>query len=306
MNKVLVTGSSGYLGGVLSKTLKDSGYHVIGLDRRIGNSQFTSEFFKVDLLNFDNLRGIFNGLEDIDCVFHLAGLISVGESVKYPTRYLQNNCSSTANLLECMVLRGIDKIIFSSSAGIYKPQTYPLKETSEVFYNNPYAISKIICEDLIRQSGIRYVNLRYFNISGDTSYHHENHFPETHLIPNILNAIIDYKSFVLNGTDFETYDGSCVRDFVHVKDVADAHILALDYLKSGHISANINIGSGIGTSVKDVLNAFSRHTDEPVSVVNGERRPGDPSILVADISMAKSLLGYTPQYTLNDIIESVL
>ena len=302
MKTALITGASGYLGSHLAKTLKKSGWKVVGLDIKHTDNKYLDFFQPADVRNADDLHYLFDRI-DIDTVFHLAGRIEVGESVKYPQLFFDHNTNGTNVLLDVMKFFGVKNIIYSSTAGVYKSKYMPLDECAEIEpMNNPYAASKFAAELEIRHSSLNYVIFRYFNLAGaDPELEMgECHNPETHLIPRILQNL---NSFTIYGKDYDTPDGTCIRDYVHVSDVAEAHLLAADYL-SKNPSRIFNLGTGIGYSVQDIVNLIGKLTDKKITYSFGDRRPGDPPFLVADIKYASEVLQYRPKHDIVSIIKT--
>ena len=299
----LITGVSGYLGSHLAKTLKKAGWKVVGLDIRHTDNRYVDLFHPCDIRNAEALHTLFDRI-DIDTVFHLAGRIEVGESVKHPTVFFDNNTSGTNILLDVMRYWGVRKIIYSSTAGVYKSQDKILSETDLVEpMNNPYAGSKYSAELAIKHSGVDHVIFRYFNLAGADTENEmgECHNPETHLIPRILQNL---NNFTVYGKDYNTPDGTCIRDYVHVEDVANAHLLAANYLESGGKSETFNLGTGVGYSIKEIVALVEETTGEKVTFQFGDKRPGDPAMLIADISFAKSVLQYRPEHDIISIIRT--
>ncbi len=303
MKTALITGVSGYLGSHLAKTLNLAGWKVVGVDKKHTHNRYVHLFYPCDVNDAESLHILFDRIK-IDVVFHLAGRIEIGESVKHPTVFFHNNTAGTNTMLDVMKYWGVDKIIYSSTAGVYQSKDYSITEKDEVNpLNNPYAGSKFAAELAIRHSQIKNVIFRYFNLAGADPENEmgECHEPETHLIPVILQNL---NNFIVYGGDYDTPDGTCVRDYVHVSDVAEAHLLAAEYLLSGGESQTINLGTGKGYSVKEIINLIEFSTGEKVSYSIGERRTGDPAFLTADISFAKSLLKYRPKHDIISIIKT--
>jgi UDP-glucose 4-epimerase len=239
-----------------------------------------------------------------DAVMHFASFIQVGESVQDPAKYYQNNVVNTLNLLNAMCVHGVDKFIFSSTAAIFgEPQYWPIDEAHPKNPINPYGWSKLMIEqalaDYHQAYGLRSVCLRYFNAAGAHSQGllSERHDPETHLIPLVLQAASGRRNQVsVFGRDYPTSDGSCVRDYIHVQDLAQAHWLAVQYLCDGGESNVFNLGNSQGYSVQQVIDAARQVSNRPIKVIDGERREGDPAVLVADSSKIKQLLGWQPVF----------
>ena len=303
MKTALITGVSGYLGSHLAKALKLSGWRVAGLDLRHTDNQYVDAFYPCDVTNQSDLYAIFDR-ENVHTVFHLAGRIEVGESVKHPTRFWHHNTMGTNSLVESMVFWGVRNIVYSSTAGLYSSSSDKLSEDSKLSPdNNPYASSKYASELIIKQSGLNYVIFRYFNLAGaDTDGElGECHEPETHLIPRILQNL---NNFTIYGTDYDTPDGTCVRDFIHVSDVADAHVLAAQYLMNTSASKIMNLGTGHGYSVKDILKTVEKIVGEKVAYRNMPRRQGDPAYLIADGSLAAKVLKFEPKHDIISIVQT--
>lgn len=303
MKTVLVTGASGYLGSQLCKQLKLSGYKIVGLDVKHTTNRYIDIFYPCDVTDRENLKTLFGKIK-IDIVFHLAGKIEVGESVHKPTMYFLNNTGGTVVLLDVMNEFGVKNIVYSSTAGLYKSSFDKLMEESELSpTNNPYATSKYSAELAIKSSGLNYVIFRYFNLAGadvDLEFG-EEHQPETHLIPRILQNL---NNFTVYGDKFQTPDGTCVRDYVHVEDVADAHILAADHLFHDKQNLTLNLGTGQGYSVMEIIKCIEDTLQLKVDYKITEPRTGDPDSLVADITMAEKLLNFSPKHNLESILKT--
>lgn len=303
MKTALVTGASGYLGSQLCKNLKLAGYRIVGLDIKHTTNRYIDIFYPCDVTDRENLKTLFNKIK-IDIVFHLAGKIEVGESVLKPTMYFLNNTGGTVVLLDVMNEFGVKNIVYSSTAGLYKSSFDKLTEESELSpTNNPYAASKYSAELAIKSSGLNYVIFRYFNLAGadvDLEFG-EEHQPETHLIPRILQNL---NNFTVYGDQFQTPDGTCVRDYVHVEDVADAHILAADHLFHGKQNLTLNLGTGQGYSVMEIIKCIEDTLQLKVNYVITEPRAGDPDSLVSDISMAEKHLNFIPAHNLKSILKT--
>ena len=287
MKTALVTGISGYLGSHVSKQLKAEGWKVIGVDVVKPKHNYVDVFKQIDVRDRGGLSALFVSTK-IDAVFHFAGRIEIGESVKHPTEFWEVNVAGTCHILNCMKLHGVNNILFSSSAGVYKPDRInklfdiPISEIEPTtFDHNPYSASKLACEYAIKQSGLNYVIFRYFNLAGADPENDigENHEPETHLIPRIFQNL---NSFELYGDDFDTPDGTCVRDYVHVSDVAVAHISGVDYLMNGGASQILNLGTGQGHSNLEIMCMISERFHLDINYETLPRRDGDPDSLVVD------------------------
>ena len=304
MKKVLVTGGAGYLGKHLAKTLYNAGHEVYCIDRIRANCKYYQEEVEADFRKYpDSLYRVF--IKNIDTVFHLAGRIEVGLSWDEPISFWQDNMMSTMHLIDMMKKHDVPNLVYSSSAGVYEPKDGLISESDPRGYNNPYANSKIAAENAIRDSGINHVVFRFFNLAGadPDGEMGEDHQPETHMIPLLFENKDD---FTINGNNYQTKDGTCIRDYVHVSDVADAHLLAMKHLntwKQGQ-TATINLGSGVGYSNLEIVNLAKEVLGIDIKYKFGHRRQGDPSMLVANIDHAKSLLGYKPKYDISDILKT--
>lgn len=314
--RVLVCGGAGYIGSHMCKMLESRGHQVVVFDNlSTGHREAVrwGNFVEGDLLVAGDIDKVF-GMTRFDIVMHFSAKSLVGESVQRPDIYYRNNVVGTLNLLEAMVRHGVRKFIFSSSAAVYgNPEYTPLDEKHVTRPINPYGATKRIVENMLADFEaafeLRSVSLRYFNAAGADPDGEigEAHDPETHLIPNILLSIIQKSECQLKvfGNDYETPDGTCIRDYIHVIDLCDAHMRALEYLEDGGGTNIFNLGNGRGFSVTEVIDTAAAMTgmDIPYTVVG--RRPGDPPVLVASSAKAKQMLGWTAMYTeLPDIIAS--
>ena len=310
---ILVTGGAGYIGSHTNKMLNQEGYDTVVLDnlsRGYENFVKWGEFVKGDIGSKD-IREIFE-THDIDAVMHFAAFSSVAESVEHPQMYFKNNYKNTLNLLQVMREFGVDKFILSSTAAVYgNPEKIPITEDQKLKPINPYGHSKFIVEKSLSREAekgdFNFVSLRYFNAAGcdfDCEVG-EYHDPETHLIPLVLDAALGIRdSISIFGTDYNTPDGTCIRDYIHVNDLARAHILAYEYLVNGGKSDFFNLGNGKGYSVKEIIDTCKKVTGADFKVETVNRREGDPDVLVADSSKVKDVLGWTPQYDLETIVSS--
>ena len=310
MTRILVTGGAGYIGSTATAILADRGHEVVAFDDlSTGHSDSVdprATFIQGSLLDPDALR---NALVGCQAVIHFAGKSLVGESVEKPELYHHVNVDGTQNLLDAMKIHGIDRIVFSSSAATYgQPMENPITEETVASPTNPYGASKLAIDKMITAAGISAISLRYFNVAGAyqsaNGWLAERHNPETHLIPNVLKATTE-NPLKIFGTDWDTPDGTCIRDYVHVVDLIDAHILALAALKP-HVHEIINLGSGSGYSVREVITASEKVLGRAVPAVESPRRAGDPAVLVASIVKAKSLLGWEPTRTLDAMISDTV
>lgn len=311
---VLVTGGAGYIGSQTCKVLAARGYLPISLDNLIYGHEWAVQwgpFIAGDIADSLIMDQIFSDYQPT-AVIHFAAYAYVGESVEHPAKYYQNNVSGSIKLLEAMRRHGCKNIIFSSSCATYgMPRQVPISESHPQNPINPYGHSKLMMEQIIQDYGnaygIRYAILRYFNAAGADPEGRigEDHDPETHLIPLLLQTVQGQRDYTeVYGTDYDTPDGTAIRDYVHVKDLADAHVLALKYLNGSRQNFCINLGSGEGSSVMEVIQAVQQVTGKPVAYRLVGRRPGDPPVLVAKADQAYSLLGWKPDF--NDIKKTIL
>ena len=310
--RILVVGGAGYIGSHMVKLLATEGYSVSTLDNLSAgyrDAVVAGEFIHTDLADRPALDRLF-AEQKFDAVMHFASFIQVGESITEPAKYYENNVTNTLNLLDAMVARGIQRFIFSSSAAVYgDPHTVPIPEDHSKDPINPYGRTKWIVEQILSDYdtayGLKSVSLRYFNAAGADPQGQlgERHEPETHLIPLVLRAASgrapDIKVF---GRDYDTPDGTCIRDYVHVEDLCSAHRLALDGLMQGRDSSAYNLGNGNGFSVAEVIAASVRVTGRNIPVTDQPRRAGDPPRLVADARRARAELNWRPQYDSLDTI----
>jgi UDP-glucose 4-epimerase len=298
----VITGCSGYLGSHLAKYLNRSGWRVIGFDIKQPQHNYCHNFIVGDIRNRDDLHKLFIQ-EKCDVVFHLAGRIEVADSLKNPTEFWEVNVSGTCVLLNAMKAFKVPYIVYSSTAGVYLANNIPIIEGGATTNNHVYGTTKFVSECAIRDSGIKHIIFRYFNLAGADVENDigENHEPETHLIPRILQNL---NNFELYGDDYNTKDGSCVRDYVHVSDVAEAHILGINYLMNNGRSETINLGTGKGHSNLDIISLIGKQLKLPVTYKVLPRRQGDPDFLVADISFAKKVLNYQPKHDIISILNT--
>ena len=311
---ILVCGGAGYIGSHINKQLNMEGYDTVVFDNLVyGHREAVKwgEFVEGDLADTDSLEAVFQERQ-IDAVFHFAAYAYVGESVKEPEKYYYNNVANTLNLLKVMRKYGCNKIIFSSTCATYgEPERVPITEDMPQNPINPYGATKLMVERIFKDYssayGLQFAVLRYFNAAGADPDGEigESHDPETHIIPLVLDAAggqrEDIKVF---GTDYDTPDGSCVRDYIHVTDLASAHLLALHYLENGGESDFFNLGNAVGTSVLEVVEAAKRVTGKDFKVTFADRRPGDPAKLVGSSEKAQRVLGWKPKYGDIDTIVS--
>ena len=315
--KILVLGGAGYIGSHTVYELIDAGNEVVIIDNlETGHMKAVhpqAKFYKGDLRDRAFVDSVLDTEKNIDAVIHFAANSLVGESMVNPLKYYDNNLCGTKVMLESLVAHGIDKVVFSSTAATYgEPQSIPIVETDPTRPTNCYGETKLSMERMFYWPGVahnlRFVSLRYFNacgahISGQIG---EDHNPETHLIPLILQAASGKRDHIsIFGTDYDTVDGTCVRDYIHVTDLAQAHILAVRYLMDGNKSDIFNLGNGVGFTVRQVIDEARKVTGADIKVVEEGRRAGDPATLIASSDKAKSVLGWKPEYAnLSKIIET--
>jgi UDP-glucose 4-epimerase len=311
MRTALVTGGAGYLGSHLAKALKRAGYYTFCFDLMLPeNKKYWDNHTIGDVRNLEDLYETFEYFQRVkeskfDVVFHLAGLIEVGESVHKPEKYWQVNVGGTCNLLNVMREFDVRNIVYSSTAGLYRSSGTDLSEKDQVAENNPYANSKYAAECAIRNSTLNYIIFRFFNLAGaDPDLEMgECHEPETHLIPLMFENL---NNFVINGDGYNTIDGTCIRDYVHVSDVADAHILADNYLQTrlSNQPRLFNLGTGKGHTVLQVIDTVEKELNIKVNYSFGPRREGDPPRLVAIPDLAKRYLNFKPKHNLKSILRT--
>ena len=310
---VLVTGGAGYIGAVVSHELLKAGHTVVVYDNlshgHRGAISPESEFIAGEISDKNKLARIFEGRQ-IEAVLHFAALIEAGESMNSPEVYFRNNSASALSVLEAMLRTGVRKLVFSSTAALYgEPLAVPILESADLRPMNVYGESKLFVERMLlwfqKIHRFRYASLRYFNAAGATSDIGEDHRPESHLIPLILQAARGKRKHIaIYGTDYPTDDGTCVRDYIHVLDLASAHLLALDALEC-HEQLIYNLGNGRGFSVRQVIDVARRVTGQPIAVIEEPRRVGDPAVLVASSDKIQEELGWRPRYQeLDGIVES--
>ena len=321
---ILVTGGAGYIGSHNVVALIEAGYDVVIFDnlelghfetvetlKNIQTKGKVVDFIKGDLQNFDDINSVFK-THKIDAVIHFAAYSQVGESVKNPQKYYFNNVYGTLNLLRAMLENNVKRIVFSSTAATYGEPVYvPIDEKHPQNPINTYGKTKLMIESILddydKAYGLKSVRLRYFNVAGADSLNRvgEWHEPETHLIPNVLKSTFGGgKKFQMFGTDYDTQDGTCVRDYINVEDLAKAHILALRYLEKGGETNYFNLGTTEGNSVKEVFNTCEEVTEKEIPVDVMPRREGDPATLIAQNTKAKEILGWHPAESLKDSIKT--
>ncbi|MCM3740017.1 UDP-glucose 4-epimerase GalE [Oceanobacillus luteolus] len=305
---VLVLGGAGYIGSHAVHQLIDQGEEVVVVDNlTTGHGSAIhpeATFYEGDLRDLEFIRSIF-AREKIDAVLHFAANSLVGESMEKPLQYFDNNVYGTQVLLQAMVEANVKYIVFSSTAATYgEPKTVPITENMPTNPTNTYGETKLTMEKMMKWTeqahGIKYVSLRYFNVAGarETAEIGEDHRPETHLVPIILQTALNQREYItIFGDDYDTPDGTCIRDYVHVEDLIDAHLLALEYLRNNGKSDIFNLGSNQGFSVKEMIDTARNVTGKEIPAKIGKRRAGDPSTLIASSEKAKEILGWNPTRT---------
>lgn len=313
--KILVTGGAGYIGSFTAYALKEKGYEVVIFDNLSRGHKKGIEGLRLvegDLVTDRKLLENLFRKEKFEAILHFAALIEVGESVEKPALYFRNNVIGSLNLFEAAIKNGIDKLVFSSSAAVYgEPNKVPIKEEDSKSPTNPYGETKLMVERILhwfdKTYGLRSISIRYFNaagaaLDGSLGEHHEK---ETHLIPLAIKSALTKKEFAINGDDYPTPDGTCIRDYIHVLDLVEAHILVLEALDKGAHTTCYNAGIGKGYSVKEVVEMVKKVSGVNFPVKIGPRRPGDPARLVASPEKIKKELGFKPKYSdLKTIVET--
>ncbi len=304
---ILVTGGAGYIGSHACKALAQRGYRPIAFDNLKRGSRSAVKWGPLvvgDVMNKHELRQAI-GRYQVEAVLHFAALAYVGESVEHPARYFRNNVANTTNLLEVMAQMGVGNLVFSSTCAVYgTPPQVPISETTPTNPINPYGESKLQVERMLpwfaNANGMKWAALRYFNAAGADPDGEigENHDPETHLIPLAIQAALGSgPALKIFGTDYPTPDGTAVRDYIHVSDLADAHVRALDYLRDDGELGAFNLGTERGLSVRQIMDEIRSISSKGVPAVESERRAGDPPMLIADAARAHYLLGWQPRYS---------
>ncbi len=300
---VLVAGGAGYIGSVTVGQLLDAGHRVVVLDNLSKGHRVAvpggAEFVQADLGDSDTVKGLC-AARGIDVAMHFAAFTAVGESVARPEQYFENNSVKTKHLLDALLEGGVRQFVFSSTAAVYgEPIEIPIPETHPRQPTSPYGWSKLFVEELLKAyaepHGLRSIAFRYFNAAGATANHGEDHQPETHLIPLILQTVLGLRpALQVFGNDYPTPDGTCIRDYIHVLDLADAHVRAVEALNDGHPGGAYNLGNGEGYSVAEVVETASKVTGKEIPTVHAPRRPGDPARLVASSELARRTFGWEP------------
>jgi len=303
--RILVTGGAGYIGSVVTDHLLRAGHAVTVLDNLIMGWREAvpsqAEFVSGDTGDEAALDQLF-GSHGFDAVLHFAALIEAGESVRHPEQYFENNSTRTLTLLRVMLKYQVLRLVFSSTAAVYgEPQSVPIVEEHPLFPTNPYGESKLVVERMLGwfhiAYGLRYASLRYFNAAGAMPARGEAHRSESHLIPLILQVPLGQReAFTIFGADYPTPDGTCIRDFIHVDDLASAHLLALNGLET-HETLICNLGSGSGFSVREIVAIARKVTGHDIPLIERPRRPGDPAVLIASSEKIRRVLGWNPQYS---------
>ena len=311
-DSVIVTGGAGYIGSHVCRELNRSGYKPVTIDNLSTGHKHNIKWGPLIVSDVQDETVVQETIDKYNPagVIHLAGSAYVGESMEKPLEYFENNVSNTSRLLKAVMESGVNNFVFSGSCATYGiPDSLPIRETDKQAPINPYGWSKLLVEQMLRSlsqvSQFRYISLRYFNAAGcshDLSIG-EEHEPETHVLPNAVSSALRGVKFEINGKDYDTRDGTAIRDFTHVEDLARAHVLSLQHLIAGKQSSEINLGTGVGTSIRELASSIER-SGYGLKVREGERRKGDPPELVADPSRAKVMLGWSAQKTFDDIVKS--
>lgn len=308
---ILVTGGAGYIGSHTARSIESSGHTAVIFDNLSTGHHWAAETRLLIVADLDDRAAIRQALkqQQIEAVIHFAAHAYVGESVVQPRKYFRNNATNSLNLLDAMLDAGVKYIVFSSTCATYGiPVEVPISEQHPQHPVNPYGESKLFVERVLRWYGEAYglgwVVLRYFNAAGASDGLGECHDPETHLIPLAIRAVLSGQPVSIFGADYATSDGTCIRDYIHVDDLASAHLLALEYLLKGGSSRAFNLGTGQGHSVRQVVRMVEEVAQAPVPHQVDKRRPGDPSMLVADSKAARQVLGWAPKFTLREMVES--
>ena len=308
--KILVTGGAGYIGGTVAQRLMDVRHNVVIFDNMCHATRALvpagAEFVQGELADRQTLEELLDR-HRFDGVMHFAALIEAGESMRQPEIYFRNNTAATLSLLEAMLACGVHKLVFSSTAAVYgEPEQTPITEDAPLAPTNAYGESKLLVEHMLtwlhRVHAFRYASLRYFNVAGAIEGRGEAHEPESHLIPLILDVALGRRPAIkIFGQDYPTPDGTCIRDYVHVEDLADAHLLAFQALEH-HGRLIYNLGNGEGFSVREVVESARRITGHAIPVEELPRRPGDPAILIASSARIRRELGWKPRFDRLDAI----
>ncbi|HEY0795530.1 MAG TPA: UDP-glucose 4-epimerase GalE [Acidisarcina sp.] len=308
--RILVTGGAGYIGGTVAGLLVRGGHQVTVYDNLCHSERDMVpqgvDFVPGDIADRVKLEKLFDN-QPFDGVMHFAALIEAGESMNVPEIYFRNNTASTLSLLEAMLAKGVKRLVFSSTAAVYgEPESVPVREDAPKKPTNPYGESKLLVEQMLgwlnQAHDFRYASLRYFNVAGAEPGRGQSHEPYSHLIPIVLDVALGRRnSITIHGRDYPTVDGTCVRDYIHVLDLAGAHLLAFEALEN-HSRLIYNLGNGRGFSVREVVESARRVTGHPIPVVEGPRRPGDPAVLIASSEKISEELGWRAQFAELDAI----
>ena len=311
--RVLVTGGAGYIGSHAAIALQEAGHDVVILDSFVrGQRRLVADFDCVEA-DIGDYRAVRKALEDVNAVMHFAAFAYVGESVTSPRMYFENNVQKGISLLNAALDAGVDFFVFSSTCAVYGiPNVIPISESTAKNPVNPYGMTKLYFESVLEEYGkaygLKHISLRYFNAAGADPLGRvgEVHEPETHLIPSVLEVIAGKRSWVeIYGDDYPTPDGTCVRDYTHVTDLAEAHVRALELLQKGIVDTPaINLGTGEGSSIRDVIRSVERNTGAVVKTRMCLRRPGDAPELIADARLANALLGWKPRFDLDSMVST--
>ena len=312
MKTILVTGGAGYIGSHTVQLLLENNYNVIIIDNlSYGHKNFIPNnvnFYQFDLKNIEEIRKVFSE-NQIEAVIHFAGSTLVAESMTDPYKYYNNNTFAGLNLLKVMLEHNVKKIVFSSTAAVYgQPKENPITEHADKEPTNYYGLSKLMFENILdsfETYGMKNICLRYFNACGAAYGLGEDHNPETHLIPLVLDVALGKRDHIkIFGTDYQTPDGTCLRDYIHVLDLAKAHLLALKHLEENKDSLKLNVGTGRGFSVKEIIEKCREITGHPIPAIESSRRTGDPTTLIASPGKIKQIFNWEAQEDLNSIIKS--
>ncbi len=317
MSTILVTGAAGFIGSHAILALSEAGHTVIGVDDLSTGRRWAvpadMTFIQGDIGDAELMRDVF-ARHTVDAVMHFAGSIEVGESVTHPLAYYRNNTVGSLTLIEAIIAAGIKRMVFSSTAAVYgEPERQPIQEDAVTKPINPYGWTKLMTEQMLRDAsaahGLNYVALRYFNVSGADPHGRagESIKKPSHLIKRAVQVAVGVlPELGLFGEDYPTPDGTCVRDYIHVSDLVDAHLLALNHLEAGGETLTMNCGHGKGISIREVIRAVERATGEPLNVKSAPRRPGDPPQLIAAADRIKEKFGWQPKYDLDAMVVSAL
>lgn len=310
--KILITGGAGYIGAITAMECLKANHEVIVFDHFVSHHPEklgSINYVEGDITDPISLEKVFMA-EKPDVVMHFAAYIQMGESIRDPRKYYDNNVHGSRNLMECMLRSGINKLVFASSAGVYgNPIHVPIPENDPKEPENPYGETKLVVERMLRwydvAYGLKSISIRFFNAAGATDAYGEDHHDESHIIPNVINAQLEGKEFTLFGNDYPTPDGTCVRDYIHVLDLAKAFIISAERLMAGANTTAYNAGTGTGYSNKQIIEMVEKISGKPVTVKYEPRRPGDANELVADSTRLQKELNWSPAHSdLESIVKS--